>query len=153
MCAMAAPALAASIADAAISRGVTGTAGLRAGVSADPVTAQAIITLRCIIYLPGRSMPVIGIAGATTMSSQTIQRHHHHVVGVFASSRTHWRRSLSLEGTSMPSIRGPADYGDSIQLGFGSAITMYASLCSGRADCRDQILAGVPPPRWRDRSG
>src|SRR5664280_2194459 len=49
---MAAPALAASIADAAMSRGVTGTAGLRAGVSADPVTAQAIITLRCIIRLP-----------------------------------------------------------------------------------------------------
>src|SRR5450759_115028 len=58
MCTMAAPALAASIADTAISRGVTGTAGLRAGVSADPVTAQAIITLRCIIHLQGRSPPV-----------------------------------------------------------------------------------------------
>jgi hypothetical protein len=43
--------LAASIADAAIATGVTGTAGLRAGVSADPVTAQEIITLRCITRL------------------------------------------------------------------------------------------------------
>jgi hypothetical protein len=49
MCTIAAPALAASIADAAISLGVTGTAGLRERVSADPVTAQEIITLRCIM--------------------------------------------------------------------------------------------------------
>jgi hypothetical protein len=48
MCTMAAPALAASIADVAISRGVTGTAGLRAGVSADPVTAQLTMILRDI---------------------------------------------------------------------------------------------------------
>src|SRR5215472_8946510 len=52
MCTMHAPALAASIADAAISGGVTGTAGLREGVSADPVTAQEIITLRCIGLSP-----------------------------------------------------------------------------------------------------
>jgi hypothetical protein len=45
---MAAPALAASIADCAICAGVTGTAGLRPGVSADPVTAHEIMTLRCI---------------------------------------------------------------------------------------------------------
>ena len=45
---MAAPALAASIADAAISSGVTGTARLRAGVSADPVTAQLTMILRGI---------------------------------------------------------------------------------------------------------
>src|SRR5215831_4675244 len=45
---MAAPALAASIADWAICSGVTGTAGFRPGVSAEPVTAQEIITLRCI---------------------------------------------------------------------------------------------------------
>src|SRR5215813_2795034 len=43
---MAAPALAASIADCAICAGVTGTAGFLPGVSAEPVTAQAIITLR-----------------------------------------------------------------------------------------------------------
>src|SRR5437762_11062861 len=45
---MAAPALAASIADCAICCGVTGTAGLRPGVSAEPVTAHEIITLRCM---------------------------------------------------------------------------------------------------------
>lgn len=45
---MAAPALAASIADAAISPGVTGTARLRAGVSADPVMAQLTMILRGI---------------------------------------------------------------------------------------------------------
>src|SRR5579863_5837409 len=45
---MAAPALAASIDDLAICSGVTGTAGLRPGVSAAPVTAQEMITLRCI---------------------------------------------------------------------------------------------------------
>src|SRR4051794_31243212 len=45
---MAAPALAASMADCAICSGVTGTAGLRPGVSADPVTAHEIMTLRCI---------------------------------------------------------------------------------------------------------
>src|SRR4029078_695152 len=45
---MAAPALAASMADCAICSGVTGTAGLRPGVSADPVTAHEIITLRCM---------------------------------------------------------------------------------------------------------
>src|SRR5712691_3612990 len=47
-CTIAAPALAASIADCAICAGVTGTAGLRPGVSADPVTAHEIMTLRCI---------------------------------------------------------------------------------------------------------
>src|SRR5215469_852365 len=45
---MAAPALAASIADCAICAGVTGTAGFLPGVSAEPVTAQAIMTLRCM---------------------------------------------------------------------------------------------------------
>src|ERR1039458_3720818 len=49
---MAAPALAAWIAEAALARRVAGTGGLRPGVSAEPVTAQAIITLRCIIRLP-----------------------------------------------------------------------------------------------------
>src|SRR5690242_12522638 len=44
----AAPALAASMADCAICAGVTGTAGFFPGVSAEPVTAQAIITLRFI---------------------------------------------------------------------------------------------------------
>ena len=46
---MAAPALAASIAEVAICSGVTGTAGLRPGVSAEPVTAHEMITLRCMI--------------------------------------------------------------------------------------------------------
>src|SRR5712664_3624858 len=45
---MAAPALAASVADCAICCGVTGTAGFLPGVSADPVTAHEIMTLRCI---------------------------------------------------------------------------------------------------------
>jgi hypothetical protein len=45
---MAAPALAASMADSAICCGVTGTAGFLPGVSAEPVTAQEIITLRFI---------------------------------------------------------------------------------------------------------
>src|SRR5262249_18387582 len=45
---MAAPALAASRADWAICSGVTGTAGLRPGVSAEPVTAHEIMTLRCM---------------------------------------------------------------------------------------------------------
>src|SRR5919198_1746928 len=45
---MAAPALAASMADCAICSGVTGTAGLRPGVSAEPVTAHEIMTLRCM---------------------------------------------------------------------------------------------------------
>src|SRR5215468_9138359 len=48
MCTMAAPALAASMADCAICCGVTGTAGFFPGVSADPVTAHEIMTLRCI---------------------------------------------------------------------------------------------------------
>ena len=52
MCTIAAPALAASIADAAICSGVTGTAGFLPAESADPVTAQEIITLRCTAFLP-----------------------------------------------------------------------------------------------------
>src|SRR5438094_10435184 len=49
MCTIAAPALAASSADCAICAGVTGTAGLRPGVSAEPVTAHEIITFRCML--------------------------------------------------------------------------------------------------------
>src|SRR5580658_1264250 len=49
ICTMAAPALAASIEERAICSGVTGTAGLRPGVSAEPVTAQEIMTLRCVV--------------------------------------------------------------------------------------------------------
>src|SRR5579871_6267109 len=48
MCTTAAPALAALSAELAICSGVTGTAGLRPGVSAEPVTAQEIMTLRCM---------------------------------------------------------------------------------------------------------
>jgi len=46
MCTIAAPALAASIADAAICSGVTGTAGFFPTLSADPVTVHEIINLR-----------------------------------------------------------------------------------------------------------
>src|SRR6266540_5954913 len=56
---MAAPALAASIADCAICCGVTGTAGFRPGVSADPVTAHEIITLRI------DSSPCLGLGRKT----------------------------------------------------------------------------------------
>src|SRR4029077_12546070 len=45
---MAAPVLAGAIADWAICCGVTGTAGFRPGVSAEPVTAHEIMTLRCM---------------------------------------------------------------------------------------------------------
>ena len=44
MCAIAAPARAASIAAAAICSGVTGTSGLRPAVSPAPVTAQVMNT-------------------------------------------------------------------------------------------------------------
>src|SRR5580698_9017258 len=54
MCTMAAPALAASSAEFAICSGVTGTAGLRPGVSAEPVTAHEMMTLRAMTSpLPG----------------------------------------------------------------------------------------------------
>src|SRR5262252_7909002 len=50
---MAAPALAASTQELAICSGVTGTAGFLPGESAEPVTAQEIITLRCMdVILP-----------------------------------------------------------------------------------------------------
>src|SRR5450432_2526995 len=72
MCTIAAPALAASTADWAICCGVTGTAGFRPGVSADPVTAQEIMTLRCIGASPGRHLkPATG--GAANRSEQTDQ--------------------------------------------------------------------------------
>src|SRR6266545_5293362 len=58
---MAAPALAASSADCAICSGVTGTAGLRPGVSADPVTAHEIMTLRCMLP-PSRRRCSVGEA-------------------------------------------------------------------------------------------
>src|ERR1044071_6723448 len=45
---IAAPALAASRQELAICSGVTGTAGLRPGVSAEPVTAHEMMILRCI---------------------------------------------------------------------------------------------------------
>src|SRR5437763_1837042 len=44
----AAPALAASTHDCAISAGLTGTAGFFPGESAEPVTAHEMMTLRCI---------------------------------------------------------------------------------------------------------
>src|ERR1700683_1713509 len=48
MCTIAAPALAASSAEVAICSGVTATGGLRPGVSAEPVTAHEMMTLRCM---------------------------------------------------------------------------------------------------------
>src|SRR5688572_11739570 len=48
MCTIEAPALAASRQELAICSGVTGTAGFLPGVSAEPVTAQEIITFRAI---------------------------------------------------------------------------------------------------------
>src|SRR5215204_4645821 len=45
----AAPDWAASMQDRAICGGVTGTAGFFPGESADPVTAQEMMTLRCIL--------------------------------------------------------------------------------------------------------
>src|ERR1044072_3576845 len=52
ICTIAAPALAASIAAVAICSGVTGTAGFFPTLSADPVTAHEIITLRDTAALP-----------------------------------------------------------------------------------------------------
>jgi hypothetical protein len=49
---MAAPACAASIEERAICSGVTGTAGFFPGESAEPVTAQEIMTLRCMGLAP-----------------------------------------------------------------------------------------------------
>src|SRR4029079_14314119 len=51
ICTIAAPALAASRQELAICSGVTGTAGFLPGVSAEPVTAQEIITFRAIFSL------------------------------------------------------------------------------------------------------
>ena len=71
MCTIAAPALAASRQELAICSGVTGTAGFLPGVSAEPVTAQEIITFRaisrsfapsttrpgsCLQFCPGRTL-------------------------------------------------------------------------------------------------
>src|SRR5205814_2932573 len=50
MCRAGAPALAAWIAEVAICAGVTGTAALRPGVSAEPVTAHEMITFRCMDF-------------------------------------------------------------------------------------------------------
>src|SRR4051812_29088900 len=54
---IAAPALAASRQELAICSGVTGTAGFRPGVSADPVTAQEIITFLAIYHSLDRCPP------------------------------------------------------------------------------------------------
>src|SRR5215471_15122283 len=88
MCTMAAPALAASIDDCAICCGVTGTAGFFPGVSADPVTAHEIITLRCIvaplavddrrlaIIRAGRAYQVAIISFVNSMSARGTKHHH-----------------------------------------------------------------------------
>src|SRR5215510_15006719 len=81
MCTIAAPALAASRQELAICSGVTGTAGLRPGVSAEPVTAQEIITLRAIFSLPdlvsGRQP-----SGRVMFGSFALQGHYRHGFGV-----------------------------------------------------------------------
>src|SRR5262245_65421124 len=63
---MAAPALAAPMADCAICSGVTGTAGLRPGVSAEPVTAHEIITFRGMLLPPCASIFVAAKRSART---------------------------------------------------------------------------------------
>ena len=73
-CTMAAPALAASIADCAIWAGVTGTAGLRPGVSADPVTAHEIMTLRCMVPPASRDFVLKPTAGRGSMPSGVTPR-------------------------------------------------------------------------------
>src|SRR5262245_33851690 len=78
---IAAPALAASRQELAICSGVTGTAGLRPGVSAEPVTAQEIITLRAIFSLPdlvsGRQP-----RGPVMFGTSVLEGHYRHRVGV-----------------------------------------------------------------------
>src|ERR1700758_5868878 len=71
MCTMAAPALAASIAELAICSGVTGTAGLRPGVSAEPVTAHEMITLRCMVS------PMLFLTKRAREAVENLRRQHH----------------------------------------------------------------------------
>ena len=71
---MAAPALAASIAESAICAGVTGTAGLRAGVSAEPVTAQEIMILRCMGLSAIANLRHHSQVGAEVLPHQQISR-------------------------------------------------------------------------------
>src|SRR5215467_11679980 len=68
---IAAPALAASMADCAICWGVTGTAGFLAGVSADPVTAQEIITFRAIGSSHSAAL-CAGVAASANPAAETI---------------------------------------------------------------------------------
>src|SRR5215470_3986334 len=71
MCTIAAPALAASMADCAICWGVTGTAGFLPGVSAEPVTAQEIITFRAIGSSHSAAL-CPGVAASANPGAETI---------------------------------------------------------------------------------
>src|SRR5438477_6785515 len=73
---MAAPALAASTHEAAISAGVTGTAGFLRGLSAEPVTAHEIMTLRCIVslWLPVHKASIDSAIVSRTRCSASVRR-------------------------------------------------------------------------------
>ena len=74
MCTIAAPALAASRQELAICSGVTGTAGFLPGVSAEPVTAQEIITFRAIFRSLTRRQP----SGREVVCSSALDGHYRH---------------------------------------------------------------------------
>src|SRR3954465_7242402 len=71
MCTIAAPALAASRHELAICSGVTGTAGFLPGVSAEPVTAQEIITFRA---MPTSLRPALAPAGSARTKGARLRR-------------------------------------------------------------------------------
>src|SRR5215813_1890757 len=87
ICTIAAPALAASTAERAICAGVTGTAGLRPGVSADPVTAHEIMTLRCMA--PPSRCPAL--ARERTLGERGTQAESVH--GAPAQPSSAWQRA------------------------------------------------------------
>src|SRR5215813_9964007 len=92
MCTMAAPALAASIADCAICGGVTGTAGLRPGVSAEPVTAQEIITLRCMAGRRSGSRRLIVVQLVESYRGTAMQAQRHGAEAGPRIAARHFRR-------------------------------------------------------------
>src|SRR6476619_6180254 len=70
MCAIAAPALAASMAASAICRGVTGTLSERWAVSPDPVTAQVMNTSR--LGASGMTSPSKAVSGQCRAACQAM---------------------------------------------------------------------------------
>src|SRR5690348_7639780 len=106
---IAAPALAASIADCAICAGVTGTAGFLPGVSAEPVTAQAIITLRfmfppagacaaSLAHVPANACPRLdrGPSGLAWRGGPAVPGHHIRLGPRRARATSRARRSTAL---------------------------------------------------------